>query len=279
MYINKFESWLKEKGKSHSTLRAYRNVLDSFSSWYQEHMGRPFDPQQVISSQLQDYIRYIESIQKPATVQQKLVAIKTYWRFMNEQGLVTTNPIQSITIKQTEGDKNSLRWLIEDEMSRLVDQIGNTKNEWHRKRNLGIVLMMLKGGLRISEVVNLRMDDLKWKDSILKIHTGEGEQHRSITMDQHVTNQISHWISIRNEVTLPFVFVSQKRKQMDPRSVRYVLDSYFKKAGIVDASPSSLRHTFARSLVVNGESYESIAYVLGLESMLGVRRYCKELIG
>ncbi len=149
-----------------------------------------------------------------------------------------------------------------------------TKRQITRRRNAAIVIFLLHTGLRVSELLNLRLENLKAEE--WSVRAGKGRKERTIPLNATARKALAAWLQVRPDNPTDFVFVTVERPHHAPLSLRGVeqfVARYGRLAGLPRlVTPTMLRHTFAKNLADAGAPVESIAALLG-RSVKDVRVY------
>ncbi|SDW31862.1 integrase/recombinase XerC [Marininema mesophilum] len=281
-----FMEWLRANGKRKETLDAYGAAVNALATWYEEQSDRAFDPDQVTTRDLHDWIAYMKTVQRRAdsTVNQRVAAIKTYWKFLMETEKTSLNQAQPIRMKRLSALNQAPRWLPRKQQSDLLHLVKKEKNPWKRTRNLAIIQTMLQAGVRVSEAAALEMDDLDWKRKRLIIWNGKGGKTRRIEMNSDLIRAFKEWEEQRGDEPSLFLFLSNRGKdQMTRQGIHYMIRRYFDQLGITgdEFSTHSLRHSFCKNLI-DARSKDPqleriritlVAELAGHESLETTRRY------
>lgn len=276
MELEKFVEWLKEQGKRERTQEGYQGVVKALAKWYEERTDQPFDPDQVTARDLQDWISHMQTVQRlaPATVNQRVAALKTYWSFLVEAGHSTLDPTKPIRMKRISALEQAPRWLTRKQQADLIHQVRKEKNPWKRARNLAICQLMLQAGLRISEVAALDVADIDWKRRIVTVWEGKGGKTRRGEMNPDLVRAFEGWREEREEVADEAFFISSRgRDRMTRQGIHYLIRRYLDAVGLSDYSAHSLRHSFCRNLIDAGQPLQVVSQLAGHESLETTRRY------
>lgn len=283
MYLNEFINYLREEGRSERTISIYVSTVNELAKWYEETNGEPFVPEQITSLDLHNWRSYLETVKKqtPATVNKKIASLKTYWSFLIETERTNVDPTRKVKMKTLQTSTMAPKWLSRREAQRLLHAIeNNEKNEWKRTRNIAITQVMLQAGLRISEVVNLNLDDISLtpKNETLTVRHGKGDKFRIVPINKDLKIALSHWLEIRQLPNRTIkdpqaVFLSERMSRITDRAIRYFFTAYFQMAIIPNGSPHNLRHTCAKRLIDQGNPIQYVARIMGHENIQTTERY------
>lgn len=207
----------------------------------------------------------------PTTIHKKLAALKTYWNFIEHQGYSQSNPMKTIGLPRPLSVSKSFLFLTEKEEKTLMKEVKKEKNEWKRWRNINMLKLMLYLGLRVSEVIQLKRNDILWDQQLLQVQDEYGNV-RKLPMTPLLTNSLSNWVRIASPPL--FLFPSSlEGGQLTRQSLHYIVKKYFKISGIPQHSAQSLRNTFIKQSLKNGLNLSNIARLLGLKTTESLQKF------
>ena len=203
------------------------------------------------------------------TINRRLHALKHFFDYLvMERQTLATNPVKpSHLLRQ---GRPLPKKLSQDQVRTLFTQITNPLDH-------ALYLLMLRCGLRVSEVARLRRSDLDWEQQSLRIDQGKGRKDRVVYVSADALAALRTCLAIRPAaVPGEVLFWNQKRPQraLSSKGMQKKMERYAKAAGI-KASCHSLRHTFASNLLEEGAEVISIKELLGHASMESSERYAK----
>jgi len=138
------------------------------------------------------------------------------------------------------------------------------------------MLFLMETGVRVRELCDIRLNDIDWKDGLVKIR-GKNGQERHVPIQETVKREMKKYVTIRGQERSNYdhLWLNQDNEPLSSRQVQQNLNYYGKKAGIknVRVSPHTFRHTFAKMAVQNGANIFSLQKVLGHSTLEMVRRY------
>src|SRR2546426_8452237 len=194
-----------------------------------------------------------------ATITRRLNALKHFFDFCLEQQVVTGNPVKPIHFVRR--GRPLPKALSREQVQRLFAQIAHPMDR-------ALFLVMLRCGLRVSEVAKLKLEQIDWEQPALHIVQGKGRKDRRVYMSPDAVASVQHCLAQHPGAQAQgYVFWNRKRAQQ-PLSVKAIqkkMERYAKAAGIT-ASCHSLRHTFASNLLEHG------AEVVVIRDFLGIAR-------
>lgn len=272
--VTDFAGWLRIADRAYLTVKTYEDAVRSYLRW-RVGSGLDPDPTHATAEELQDYRTYLIGIHRlaPATVNKQLVAIRSFYSYLVETGRTESNPTRHLRLWRSQ-QAPAPRWLSDAERGRLMLALSAVSDSWRRSRDTAIVLCMLLGGLRVSEVAFLRDQDVSLKEGSLTIYTGKGMKFRVVPLHPELVKALKEWFAVRGAGRADhYLFWSQKQRRMSPRAVQMVVQKYFRRAGIENFTAHSLRHTFCKSLVDTGVPLQDVARLAGHEKLETTRKY------
>ena len=268
--IEQFLNWLHDEGKDPKTIKAYQIILHQFTEWYLATTGletfnevKPIDVKEFIG-----HLRHTLN-RKQATINKAIAGLKTFFSYLSDIGSISDNPMTRIKIQKiqaTDKVKDTCKWLTKEEQDRFIFYVDLEKNEFKRIRNLAIVDLMLYGGLRVSEVVELKIEDIKVNGNIeVTIREGKHGKYANVTIINKYSKNLRNWLKYRqkltNEIYLnsPYLFVSERTGQLGARGIQVMLDKYAELASMDNMNPHRLRHSFCKNLANANVNIQTIA--------------------
>jgi len=236
--INEFETILYNK--SPNTRRVYLSRVRKFLKWSKK---QGFTPDQLSA------IRFIEKFQSSSTKNQTIAAIRLYLR-QNGEKIDLLKSVPSVTKSREHLNKSEQKRLLIARQENLSDI-----------RNQLIIRMMLKGGLRISEVLGLKLEDVDINDRSVKIRGDHVKWNKSrITyVDKDTVEILKFYIQV-NKNSGP----KTKLFNLKPAGFRRAFKRYLRIAGLPETfSPHNLRHTFAINYMQNGGTLDKLKNLMG----------------
>lgn len=260
--LPKFVESLKSKGRSPATVLAYRSDLEQMIDFLIKKERAT--PDQVVSSDL-DAFRDTLLTDKytPKSVSRKLNAVKTFFRWMITENIVTGDPSSSVAHPKIE---NSLpKFLSQLEYRALRDVVRSDV------RIAAIVELILQTGLRISEVAGLKVENQK--GDIMLIESYATQPQRSIPLNKPAKDILESYLKIRPKADSPYVFISKNGKPLAVRNIRASIARYMQKAELPNYSVNDLRTTFMVENLKNGVDIVLLSQVSGHKRLSTTERY------
>jgi len=274
-YIKSFQSYLKiERGLSKNTIDNYTFDLERLCKYLEEH-SISISPEKISDYTIQEFI-YSVSKEVNARSQTRIISgLKSFFSYLIFEDYRNDSPLELIEAPKI-GRKLPDTLSLED-IDKLILSIDLSTPEG--ERNKAIIETLYSCGLRVSELINLKISDLFFEEGFIKI-TGKGNKQRFVpianTTQKYITNYKEY---IRNQLTISkgfedTLFLNRRGKQLTRAMIFTIIKSLAIKCNIKkNISPHTLRHSFATHLLENGADLRSIQMMLGHESITTTEIY------
>jgi integrase/recombinase XerD len=204
-------------------------------------------------------------------VQKHLVALKSFYRWATDAGFVGENATIGVKIGRL---KNKVvRGLSSEEVKLLLSKLSSGDSMIER-RNRAIVYILVDCGLRVSELVNLRVSDVDMRSGVIRV-MGKGSKERLARMGLNTQKALWEYMAFRNS-SIEWLWVNDINQKLDRTGVQQWLRKFGRRVGL-RLYPHLLRHTFAINFLRNGANVFECQYALGHSSLEMTRRYCQAL--
>ena len=263
--IISFRRWLKRRNLSPNTIRSYLNNLKLFVIWL------PVPLERANRDTINAYVEHLmERHLAPKTINCHLNAISRFYNFLRyEQGLNVVNPVGSAA--KIRMPKPLPRHLEQDQVDQFFKVITD-------KRDKAIFKLMLRCGLRVEEVANLRLDTVDLKRRKIVIRCGKGEKDRVVYVSDDACQALASYLRVRPSRKTRRLFLvnkgSCKGKALSIRGIQKRIEYYSRKSK-VKVSCHQLRHTMATQLLNADIDLVTIQDLLGHNCFATTERYCK----
>lgn len=259
-YPEQFIDYLiHEKRFSEHTVTAYKNDLANFLEILE--LKTDAEIVEVNHRAMRSYlVALVENDLENTTVNRKLSSIKTFYRFLRQQGYCAANP--ALKVKSLKQKKSLPQFVPETQL--WDDKIFEDEpDEYQRSMDRLIIEMFYQTGIRLSELIGLKYIDVS--NSQIKV-LGKRNKERIIPIAKGLSKLINDYITFRESLGLTgeTLFLSKTGKKLAPKFVYSKVNYYLGRAtNLSKKSPHVLRHTFATHMLNNGASLESIKKLLG----------------
>lgn len=262
--VNRFCANLGSRNYSRHTVESYQMDLRLF-----------FDSTMKLPSQItwRDVDNFIKHQHRQGlaatTINRRLNAIKRFFDYLlEEEQSPTTNPVKPSHFLRT--GRPLPKKLTHEQIKRLFAVIENMMDR-------ALFLLMLRGGLRVSEVVKLKLGDIDWEQKSLLVEQGKGRKDRWVYLSADALASLHDCVRRRPLATSDDHFFWNQKRNRCPLTVKAIqkkMERYAEAAGI-KASCHNLRHTFASNLLEEGAEVVSIRELLGHSSIASSERYAR----
>ncbi|SDG80884.1 integrase/recombinase XerD [Flavobacterium omnivorum] len=274
-YINSYQAYLKiERGLSKNTIENYSFDIERLCLFLDQNNSM-VSPINIGEEMVQQFIYNISKEVNPRSQARIISGLKSFFGYLIFEEYRKDNPLESIETPKTGRKLPDV--LAVDEIDRLIEAIDLTTNEGERNR---AILETLYGcGLRVSELVALKISDLFFEEGFIKI-TGKGNKQRFVPISEITQKYIQLYRqTIRNHVDIQkgfedTLFLNRRGRQLTRAMIFTIIKNLAVKIDLNKTiSPHTLRHSFATHLLENGADLRSIQLMLGHESITTTEIY------
>ena len=277
--LENFAEHLTDAGRAEHTVAGYVQDLRVFARWFEQTTGQELAPDKLTSHDARAYrARLLKQKAAAATINRQLAALRAYVAWAVENKWIEANPLSGI--KQIEQQKLAPKWLEKKEQTALLREAERDVRAALTRpakrlaiRNQAIVTVLLHTSLRVSELCDLEMGDLKITErkGTLRVRQGKGNKQRDIPLNAVARAAFQDWFAVRASLppraagrnkAVPNVFTGRDGKPLTSSGVERMLSHLARRAD-VEVTPHTLRHTFAKNLVNSGVSLEKVAALMG----------------
>ncbi len=261
-----------ERRASFHTIRSYEQDVGLFCRFVRETQGREADPATTSPARLRRYSAWLTGQgYAPSTVARRLSSLRSFFRYLRRQGSVTSDPTAGL--RNPKQPRRLPRLLRVDEVIRLLDGVPTDAPPGVRDR--AMLETLYGGGLRVSELVGLNVDDLDFDQELARVR-GKGRRERLCPLGVVAVHWLKLWLPLRRPKAAEQTafFLNQRGTRLTTRSVGRLLEAHLLRAGLVSAaSPHSLRHSFATHLLDHGADLRSVQELLGHRKLTTTQIY------
>lgn len=282
MYIKRFLDYLHyERNYSAYTLEAYAEDLNQFNLYLSksvEGLSTDASPMVDVHAIDTDIIRnwiiwLLDMKISPVSVNRKLSSLKSFFRFLLKQGILTVNPAKLITGPKT---KKPLPYFVkEKDMEFVLDQ-EDYADDFTGIRDRLMLELLYETGIRRSELVGIQNVDVDWDAQLLKV-TGKRNKQRLIPFAERLGLLMASYVEIRNRsvnFASQWFFVRKNGEQLSTGIVYNIVKKRLSALPTLSKkSPHVLRHTFATSMLNNGAELTAVKELLGHSSLASTSIY------
>lgn len=268
--IAEFLAYLEhQKRYSKHTVAAYQRDLEQFSVWFGETMPLEKVSHVDVRAWL---LLLLKDGASQATVHRKISSLKSFYRYLMQQGKVLSNPAVNLTLPKKEKRLPSV--LKEKESQALFKEIVYAEG-FEGVRDEMILSLFYGTGMRVSELASLRVVSVDFNRKVIKV-LGKRDKERFIPLLASLSLSLGSYIAIRNRDVgeNEYLFVSKSNQPLNRNQLYYIVKKYLSQvSSALKCSPHVLRHTFATQMLNNGADINALKELLGHSSLAATQVY------
>lgn len=275
--IDGFLRYLKiERNASELTLKSYSEDFGSLFDYLQTRVGTTPSVAELDIALLRGYVAYLhECDYAKTTIARRLACLRSFLRYCQREGLVTSNPAKALRTPRT--GRKLPHFLTIEETARLLET--PPANEPEGLRDRAMLETMYSGGLRVAELVGLNLESWDRDANILRV-LGKGKKERIAPIGSYASRALDRWLEVREpgekvpEADQTAMFLNRFGGRLTTRSVGRMLEKHILIAGLnTKTSPHTLRHTFATHMLDGGADLRAVQELLGHKSLTTTQIY------
>lgn len=265
-YLSDFESYLRfEKKYSENTISSYMRDLESFSNYFDD-----------VDVSRNDIIKYISKLSEKLdsrSISRNISTLKSFYKFLKLNFVIKNNPME--TISNPKISKTLPRVLSIDEVNLLLDIDLNDHFDF---RNKAMLELMYSSGLRVSELINLKVIDIDFDNECVRVF-GKGSRERIVPLNECAVEALKSYVFFHRKELFKhgendYLFLNNHGNNMTRQGFFKILKKIaFEKNIKTDFSPHTLRHSFASHLLKYGADLRSIQELLGHSDISSTQIY------
>jgi len=272
----------KVEGKSYGTIECYSDKLKGFL-WYTTNYDWPDDIEAITTNHLREFLAYLRETphrfnstcpraMKPinsTTIQKYYRALSALFNWSVSEGILETNSL--VKIKVPRAEKKVVKSLSSAEVNQLILHFGDS---FDGVRNKAIILVLVDCGLRLGELLNLKLFDINMEQQLIKADGKTGE--RVVRFGTTTKKALKKYLKLRDKVNgnNDSLWLTEKGITLKDSSVETMFIKLSKRTGI-RVHPHLLRHTFATMWLRNGGDSLMLQRLLGHTTLMMTNRYCQ----
>ena len=266
--IQEFEDYLRfEKKYSENTIESYKNDLNKTVKLTNK------DFRKLTKKEIQNLIQNIAKTESEASTARYISTLKSFYKFLEIYKNINHNPMSNINTPKKA--KTLPKVLSEEEINKLLDI--NLKNDFDY-RNKAMLELMYSSGLRVSELINLNVNDVDLTNSLVRIF-GKGSKERIIPLNDYAREALNNYISnhrfnLFKKGENNYLFLNNHGNKMTRQGFFKILKKLALEKNIkTELSPHTIRHSFATHLLKHGADLRSIQELLGHSDISATQIY------
>ena len=263
-----FEESMIELGFSPSTIVNYLGDLRAFLRWG----NREVDGQFALLAVNQEHIRLYryhlayELNRAASTINRHMMSLRKFFTFAIEAGYVSMDPVAGVALVQDNGQAHS-HPLAGDEVEKLLAAARQGRRLGLVRRDTAILELLLHTGLRVSEIVDLKKDDLIFDNPGVRLRVcdrRDGAKARYLPISEKIYKTLNDYLAVRPQTaSADYVFLNQRGHPISDRTIQRIVSNCAKSAGLEGVSAQALRRTFATQLFCETNDLDLVCKRLG----------------
>lgn len=276
--VQQYLDYCKQRSLDSKTLKAYRNDLGQFSD--QVGVSNALEVTPVV---LEDFFARLQQQFKPLTVKRKIASLNVFFHYLDQMGLIEYNPFckMQVSFSSYERSAETLPLTAIAELFTIVsNQCSQAKTELQRKmalRDLAVIHLLFKTGIRNSELCSLAPADVDLKNGILSVH-GKRLRNRQLKVGKNMLIVLQDYQCVFQEDinACGYFFVNRGAIPLSDGAVRRLIQKYVSLGSLeLKVTPKVLRNTFASYLLESGEDIHYVQRLFGHSSISVTEYYNK----
>lgn len=261
-----FLNYIKNKNYSNYTIDSYNKDLDNFYIYLNQNNT---DIKKVNYKFLRGYLTFLyDKKYSKKTIARNISTLKSFFKYLKKQNIIESNPMN--LIKTPKIDKKLPKFLNYDDLEKILSIPDTTT--FLGKRNALILELLYSTGVRVSELVNTKLNDIDLSEEKILI-LGKGNKERYVLFGSKAKEKMLDYLKEKTDDS-PYLIVNRYGNKITDRGIRKILDSIILEASLsYKISPHTLRHTFATHMLDSGADIEIVKELLGHESLSTTQIY------
>ena len=271
--IKNFIKYLKqEKRYPETTISSYQRDLDNYYSYI---TLKKIDYKNITKDEIRNYLKYLDELKySKNTISRILSALRHFYSYLVINKITAINQFK--LIRNPKKEKKLPNFLQGDELQKIFDTI-NIETPLGIRNRL-IVELLYASGLRVSELTELKINDIDINNKEIRV-TGKGDKERIVYFGDYAKKYLALYLNearkeLLNNNKSNYLLINNQGEHLSPRGVQLVIDNIVKDTALKhNISPHALRHTFATDLLNNGADLKSVQELLGHSSLSTTQIY------
>ena len=262
------EYLLFEKKYSNNTIKSYETDLNKFIIFFKNK-----NINNITKKDIEKYIEHLNNNLNMKSISRNISTLKSFYKFLKINNTIHINPMD--TIKNPKQRKSLPKILSEEEVTKILDIKLKTDFDF---RNKAMIELMYSSGLRVSELINLKVNDIDLDNECVRIF-GKGSKERLVPLNEYAVNYLREYILYHRKEMFKhgennYLFLNNHGEKMTRQGFFKILKKIAKEKNIkTEFSPHTLRHSFATHLLKNGADLRSIQELLGHSDISSTQIY------
>jgi len=253
---------LKSQGRSNNTIIAYQSDLAQFGKFLAAESI--FNIDQIKTKNVEAFKKNLgKEKYTPKSISRKLNSLKSFFRFLEKEGIINQDPSKDVSHPKLQPSLPKILKPLEYRALRDACR--------HDPRTTAIVELMLQGGLRIGEVANLHLADIKETELIIQPY--ESHPARKVPLNQAAKKALNEYLDVRRETKTSHIFITKTGRPLLVRNIRSTLRNYLRKSSLEGIKVNDLRNTFIAYQLAAGVPLDIISGIVGHQRISTTEKY------
>jgi integrase/recombinase XerD len=268
--LEQFIVELERQGKSQNTLSAYKTDIQQFQKWLLYSLGQ--ETNNITETDVREFRQYLNIIKKlnVASINRKVKSVVRYQNYLNDIGVSTNRvEVKGVLQKNNIEQEHEVKIVEKNDLYKLKRTIEASGN----KRDIAIYYLLFGTGVRVSELINLELEDINLTErngknnySFILIRSGKGDKSRKINLNSDVVNAISEYLQVRPIIQSNKLLIGQ-RGALTRLAVNKLLEKHSRNAQLdYVVTPHMARHTAFTMMIKNGTDIKTVQQLAGHSS-------------
>lgn len=268
--IAEYKSYLRiERALSRNTIESYCSDIEKLT----EYIGKDTSFDSISVENLQDFVEQLVNQNISKRSQSRIISsLRSFFNFLTLEQTIKEDPTEKLSSPKI--GRYIPEVLSVEEVSRIIDSVDLSKPEGHR--NKAMLELLYSCGLRVSELVDMRISDLFLDEGFIRV-IGKGDKQRLVPLGDYAKNAIRLYLSsprICKKGSEDILFLNRRGSKLTRVMVFLIVKTQAEIVGITkEISPHTFRHTFATHLVENGADLRMVQEMLGHENLVTTEIY------
>ncbi len=265
--IEQFLKYIKEQKKySDNTVISYQNDLETFLLFLRENNISKFS--KCTYELIRKYLLFLHNQgYQNKTICRYISTLRSFFKYLKSKKIIDDNPMLLVTNPKVE--KKLPKFLYYQDLEILLES--PDVSTILGKRDSFILELLYSTGIRVSELVSIKMQDIKKGEQKIYI-TGKGNKERIVLYGNICKKKLEDYLNVRTQLLKSFSYdyllLDSKGHPLTPQGIRYIINKIIEKAGLhIHVHPHMLRHTFATHLLNEGADLKTVQDLLGHENL------------
>lgn len=267
-YITKYQKYLEhEREYSMHTIASYTRDLQDYEQFLKKRKLKT-DIRNATQEDIEDYLAFLYGRHlNKNTISRRLSGLRGFYKYLSYEEIIKDSPIRDISNPKKE--QYLPKFLSEKELDQIFS-ICNTDTKVGQRENL-IIELLYATGLRVSELVNIKIENIDMINKTIKV-VGKGSKERIVIYNNHTAKALKIYLDDAyqdfNKKNSEYLILNQNGDRLSSRYVRNIIDNLSRRANLnIKISPHTIRHTFATDMLNEGADLMTVKELLGHESL------------